>query len=103
MFKVEMLKYETERTMEHEWIKLRTRQPEWGDVERGGVSSPQPVRRSRKRVEETEMVLSHQSLLYSISCHPKSALQEAKPGQHNRNETIPAAVFFSGCGFMTLC
>lgn len=36
MLKVEMLKYETLRTIEHEWIKLKTRQPEKGS-EKGNV------------------------------------------------------------------
>lgn len=47
--------------------------------------------------------LSHQTLPDAIKslATPKASLQEAKPGQYNGNETIPTAVFLSGCGFMT--
>lgn len=97
MLKVEMLKYETGNTMEREWIKMRTRQPEQGNVEGGTVSSVQLVGHSRKRggknLHWSFLTKAFLTPLYLIQ--PKKAtLQEAEPGLHNSSETIPAALFF---------
>lgn len=97
MLKVEMLKYETGNTMEREWIKMRTRQPEQGNVEGGTVSSVQLVGHSRKRggknLHWSFLTKAFLTPLYLIQPE-KATLQEAEPGLHNSSETIPAALFF---------
>lgn len=100
MLKVEMLKYETGSTMERAWIKMRTRQPEQGNVEGWGgqlaaCSWLDTVENEGgKNLRWSFLTKAFLTPLYLIQ--PKKAtLQEAEPGLHNSSETIPAALTFS--------
>ena len=71
MLKVEI--HETERTMEHEWIKLRTRQPEQ-EMWRGTVSGPLRNRNEgENRIcpfssKPSDTVISHGTKKAALGC-----------------------------------